>query len=69
MLKELGSLEPPWSRPLKGVEARYAYWLMGLTIRAVDYESLRLSHPFAIRHLASALWLEAQGFVHEPLGH
>ncbi len=53
--------------PLKGVEARYADWLMGLTIRAVDYESLRLSNPFAIRHLASALWLEAEGFVHEPL--
>jgi DNA-binding HxlR family transcriptional regulator len=53
--------------PLKGVEARYADWLMGLRIRAVDYESVRLSVPAAIRHLASALWLEAEGFVHEPL--
>ena len=57
------------SGPVKGVEVKYANWLMGLTIRAVDYEneSVRLSYPPAIRAMAAALWLEARGFIHEPL--
>jgi DNA-binding HxlR family transcriptional regulator len=53
--------------PLKGVEAKYADWLMGLMIRAVDYESAKLTNPAAVRRFASALWLEAEGFVHKPL--